>query len=474
MESKSHLHINIHKKEENIVSLNERPNLDPEKILEYKKGAITYQNIVIVPLEGQELTIDDLKTKKFWTTDPYPNLESTLLQNVHNKSIGNSTSFFGGETKLWQYINKTATSIKNEDGINLDIYNLTPTEAVFLVKEIVRRELSYDELMVGGVTEEHINKNGINTARTDILNHFSKNKNRFDKESTSYIASVDSKTADQILDHGYAICRHIAAVSSVLYESIRKKQQSIIMNGSYLIYHDEALGDQSYKASVGEHAFNILFVTHPSKNKSLVQTSVIDPTYIIRDKVSSTNPDHTVGRISQCCSSLSEIGYLFDIDQADITKISDISADKIKKHLLNKSPIFYNNESKATKDNLVSDYLSLAFQGTARNGTKVLDSLYEIYKSKNKTREEMVENILLLPPLTYQSDKGNKCIRKIWIPELIKQLQMINFKNKNQTNTGIIMIIEHMVSHITAQQLYDDKQGFYMDLLTEYNRIINV
>lgn len=444
-----------------------------ETAIKYKEKSINHDQIHILPLEGQSLNEEDLTQNQFWTTDPHPSLESTLLQYVLNKSYGGRTSFFGGEAKIWSHILNITADIKNTDGIELDIYNLTPIEAVFLIKEIVRRKVIYDDLLAGNVSKEKITNGEIRTARSDLLTDYQANRQDYDKKATKYTQEVDSQTADQMLDHGYLICRHISALSSIIYEILRSKQQSILMNGSYLIYHDESMGDQAKKASVNDHAFNILFVTHPEQNHITVKTSVIDNTYILDETQFHAHPDHTPGRISQCCSSLAEIGHLFDVTSDDVTKLADIAAEKIRNSLLNKTPIFSGEEISPTKTELISDYLSLLFQGTSGKLGNCLEKLFEIYQHDKKTRLEMIEDILLLPPATYVANEITKCIHHAWIPELIKQLKQIDFSQKTNAHVSVIMLIEHIVTNLTSEEVISDETGYYMDLLTEYHRISN-
>ena len=243
------------------------------------------------------------------------------------------------------------------------------------------------------------------------------------------------------------------------------------MNGTYLIYHDESMGNQAEKASVNDHAFNILYVTRPEVDRITIKTSVIDNTYILNETQFLTHPDHTPGRTSQCCSSLDEIGHLFDIEKESVIKLADTAAQKLRQHLLYKTPIFSNEEDSPTRTELISDYLSLLFQGTPGKKTDCLEILFEIYQNDKKTRIEMIEDILVLPPATFVASDMTNCIHVVWIPELIKQLKQVDFTKKTSTHTSVIMLIQDIVSNISTEDILSDETGNYMKLLTEYQRI---
>lgn len=422
-----------------------------------RMSAIKHQNISIMALAGQEITFSDLELKYFWESDPYPNLESQIISNKINV-IGGKASFFGGEANLWKYLSMTANEITQETNNPLDILSLTPTEAIYLIGELVRRRLNYDDLIANYISQEKIDENKISTGRPDILKHFTKKPKKFQQLSKQYSTSVNYKKADQLIEHGFVVCRHIAAISSILYEVLRSKQQNILMNGSYLIYHDERLGEQKQKASVDMHSYNILYTTHPTTSSPEVYISVLDPTYIVNSNPEMANPDFTNIRISQACSSLYEYGNLFNIPKTKDTvqSLATLALNRIKKS--SKSGADYN------------DFISLEFQAHKGDSVKALNDAFNHLVQCGNTRTELLIELLQNPPATYQSIKYNSTLRLSWLPGIIDQINKLEIYYYEIDNIKILLnLLENHVSQISTDYLLKDNSGYLWKFLTAYH-----
>lgn len=435
---------------------------------ECKESAITYQNLKITALPGQEITKEEVKKKAFWQNDPYPHLESQLLNRYFNV-IGGKATFFGGEAKLWQHLEEAAQEIAQNHKVYLDLHNLTPTEAVLLIKELIRTKLNYDDLIAGYVNESKIQNNKVSTAKPEYLDFFTKNPKKYSRLTKQYSEKVDFMTADQILKHKYVVCRHISAVASILYEILRNNQDSILMNGSYLIYHDEKLEDQFDKACVGSHAYNILYVTHPKQKQIDVSLSVIDNTFTMQSDDFYSNPDYTHSRLSQACSSLFEYGHLFDIEKEKVAYLATLSAQKAKDRVNNFNHIFHFTETYQNLKTHNSDYLSLLLQ---RGDTHPLDTLYQSYKVDGFSRSEMLIDVIELPPIMYKDIiRDSLFIKNGWLAEVTYQLNQIDFSQKTDSQESLFEILTELAHLITSEDLQSNSGDLYMNFLTTYHQI---
>lgn len=423
-----------------------------------RSSAIRHQNVSIMALAGQEITVRDLEIKQFWESDPHPNLESNLIQNEFNV-IGGKASFFGGEARLWQYLSETAKEIEQETKNPLNIYSLTPTEAVFLIKELVRRRLNYDDLIAGVVTQEKIDQNKIKTARPKILSHFSKNKNKYESKRANYITTVNLKKADKLISHSFVVCRHVAAISSILYEVLRSKQQNILMNGSYLIYHNEELGNQREKASVDMHSYNVLYTTRPTKTSPEVYLTVLDPTWVMKSNMDSSS-DYTHQRVSQACSSLFEHGDFFNIpNTADtVQTLAVLALNRIK--------------NASEPDVIFNDYISLEYQASNSDSIKALNKAYAYLVQCGNSRTDILIDLLQNPPAVYENLENLSSIRQDWLPGIIDQIEKLNIDPfEHEKNQELLDILGEHVSQITTDQLQRDKTGNLWKLLTAYQNL---
>ena len=436
---------------------------------EYKQAAITHKNISIVGLPGQEITLKEAKQGLFWQDDPYPNLESQLLTRSFDV-IGGKATLFGGEAKLWQHLQETVNEIARDNQIFLDIHNLTPPEAVLLIKELIRRKLNYDDLIAGSVSTEKINANKVRTAKPEFLDYFTKDYKKYQKLAKSYSNKVGYMTSDQIIKHGFAVCRHVAAVASVLYQVLRNNQHSILLNGSYLLYHGEKFGSQWPKACIGDHSYNILYVTHPKHNAIEISLSVIDTTYTMSSNNFLSDPDYTPTRLSQACSSLFEYASLFDINQKVVTNLADLALKRTKTNLDKGKAIFNYQERSAIIDEYLADYASLAFQGTPGKNKKALEVVYQAYQKDGLSREDMLVDLLNIHPVTYESN-NEQLIKRAWVPEVIEQLNKINFSKRTTTQADIFKKLTPTAINISTNMLVNSRTGDLMSYLDTYHKI---
>lgn len=433
---------------------------------EYKKTAIVYKNVQIMALNGQEITQEEVKTQPFWEFDLYPHLESQLLNSKFDV-IGGKATLFGGEAKLWKHLEDVTNEIAKNHNIYLDIYNLTPTEAIMLIKELIRTKLNYDDLIAGQVNEDKIKNNLVTTAKPEYLDYFTKDPKKYAKLAKRYSNKVGYMTADQIIKHQYVVCRHVAAVASILYEILRNNQQSVLMNGSYLIYHDEKSGKQFEKACIGSHAYNILYVTHPAKNDTNINISVIDTTYTMSSDDFNSNPDYTSSRLSQACSSLYEYGQLFDFETNNIKKIATLALKRTSEKINSGNAIFYYSEKRVETKYYLSDYLSLLYQ---TGSDKCLETLFKSYENDGLTRSDMVEDVLSLPPVTLRNIFNKTFIKAEWITELATQLEKIDFSKNTNQQKNIFKILTEIAHQITLEDLQSRKKDLYFQFLDVYHK----
>jgi hypothetical protein len=191
------------------------------------------------------------------------------------------------ENKLWGFLEEEIRSdeVVEEFG-EIDINNLNPYQALFIVTQLIKKRMKYDHL-AGLVTNDVPEDARKDEGRLQTDEKWAK---RAKKEPTDKLADkrykdLNGKSAEQLLDEGWGVCAHFSAISSHLYDLLKERQKGLGLNGSYLLYWNEgsalelAMTTTAYNNTYERHAMNILVVTRPpGQTDPEMEVGVIDYT----------------------------------------------------------------------------------------------------------------------------------------------------------------------------------------------------
>lgn len=345
------------------------------------QDAIVADGISIVSNSGlsgiQEYNIDSVKN--CWYFEPNPSFTRSLDHHVGYDPFKKMDGAAGKE-KLFNMLGASLAEINSMFNYPYDIEVLTPSQAAAVVENLIRRKMKYEELLNPEADEIKRSSN------TDLIGIRTSDPEKFKNEVAWLEESLDNMTASELLDKGWGVCRHIAGIASVLYEVLKEKQKGILLNGTYLTYHDEINEIIEGQASVGSHAYNMLVITYPRTDNS--KSGGVDASLTILDMtfgIDNNNTDYTWSRISQACSFLTRYGRQLEI--------SDI--DSKVQMLLEKAVIKCENDiqkmgfDKWVYSGCSADYVSLLNQVKNMSGF-ALDHLLTIFEKHGKDRVDML------------------------------------------------------------------------------------
>jgi len=387
--------------------------------LRARQSAISVGSIRIIPLTGQEASLLEYlgdNPKRAWEFEPFPNLE-TIIDKESTDQLTEVT-LKANEHKLWQYLAETAETIKKETDISLDIRNLTPHQAMFLINTLILKKMHYEYLLLSANPArlvEIIGTDPNKTSRPDILELALKDENKFKKEVQKLSSKLDSMPADQLIGYGFGVCRHIAAITRKLYETLKKQQLGLLLNGSYVITHNERTGNQENTPVVNNHAYNIFIVTSPQKgHEPTVLLTVTDPTWMLDEP---DIPDRTNERISQAISFLSEFGSHLKLYNPQVTaqKLAEIAASRIECYL-----------SENYDRDTINDYTALLVQ-TGRSPEDIINTLRSVYTRFGVNEIDFLSLLFLIPAFTSTHSGNMRIIRDFWETPLAKEISHIRF-----------------------------------------------
>lgn len=399
-----------------------------------RESAIKSENVSIIALSGLDAELSEYNDggRECWEFEPLPGFERLIagdnVDGIRTFEVG-----IGGKNKLWGYLCETAGNCFDSAGkkINLDL--LTPYQAASLVGKTIKEHVNYENLLNDLAVEEMIEADQIyKTLRPDLLSLYIKNPRKFYTEVEKLNDEIDKMRAEQLMEQGFGVCRHIAAEAAVLYQLLKEKQQGVLLNGTYMIYHGENVGDQALSSVVGRHSYNILLVTSPTGELKL---SVVDPTWMMDRE---GDMDYTWERISQGCAFLSEYGDYFEIDDVEST-VSDL-AEQASLRLIKyfaKLPLYSHGDSQSIY-NFLNDYVSLLNQSVIGKTGRTIKHLISLYESNGYSRERMLTDLLDLPSYIYKS-YDETIIRDERLGELNLEFRKVDFTQKEGLTDLLIL-----------------------------------
>ncbi|KKS93098.1 MAG: hypothetical protein UW68_C0012G0022 [Candidatus Collierbacteria bacterium GW2011_GWB1_44_6] len=370
-----------------------------------------------------------------WRREPLPELE-IIVADENPEGLSAFYSSEKGRKKIWRMLVEAAEKLSSESGEEMDPEILTPYQAITLIQEVMKQRMNYEYLIVGDGMESYIESGKADkTARPDLVELFKKEPNEFKKKAFKYGRQVDRQTADQIMENGYAVCRHIAAAASAVYFILKENQRGILLNGSYLIYHGENAGNQRMLGVEGRHSYNIFVVTSPTGE---IAMSVVDPTWLLNNHDVF---DYTWKRISQTCSFLSEYGMFFLEDCEEVgDDLAMKAVNRLCKFFEKNKPYRYagkENEEIYLLD-VLPDLISLIGQTATGKKQGILFILRSYLKDFDITREEVVANAIRTAPFSFEANDGKRYMYIERIYDVNQELRALDFSKEMDFPMSII------------------------------------
>jgi len=393
-----------------------------------REAAVSFGGVKIMALKGQETILSEYLGEEVnhqvWEFEPHPYFENL----VANRDTNQGVSLVGtveraskaDEDSLWHFLEMSVEDIKREEGVSLDIKNLTPHQAVFLIETLIKKRMNLEYLIVHGDTIEvakRVIADNEQTSRVDLLELADKDPKKMKKEVHKLKSKIDHMSADELLVYRFGVCRHIAATSQKLYEVLKKRQDGLLMNGSYLVYHGENVGRQKEKGLIETHAYNVLVATSPEGNgEEEMSLSVLDPTWMLDPQ----HADYTYERISQAVSFLAEYG-----SDLGVKKKSEVcehlaiqAADRLEKYMISNRTIA-----------LMDDYASLLVQSGEDVKKNVVEKLKNVFSATNLDKVEFLNLLFEIPVLSYPDEDDNRILREEYESKIIEEISHQKFYN---------------------------------------------
>lgn len=394
-----------------------------KEVLVGRESAIKSGKVSIISLPGLETDLTEYfdEGRQCWTFEPVPRFEKVV-----RKDDGKTMKAFGigrnGKFRLWQILENTAKDLKTITGQRFDMALLTPYEAVQLVGETIRKNMEYEDLIGESVSELMISKK-IATSRPDLLPLLKTDPAKFESEAERVGRTIDGMTAETLLETGFGVCRHIAAVSTVLYELLKEKQQGTLLNGTYLVYKSERTTKEPYTSVVGNHAYNVLAVTAPTGE---VKVSVLDTTWMLGKE---GDGDYTWDRISQACSFISGYGEYYGIEEPDLAamELAEKAVRRLEYFFFTKEMRSYASADKMNILDFLSDYVCLVDQTKIGKVGGTLHHSVELLGRYGLSRNKAAMEILKLPSFVNELANGVSVLRHQRTMELNLELNNIDF-----------------------------------------------
>lgn len=352
-----------------------------------REMAIKNNGVSIVPLVGMEMTFDEyLRDKReYFDFEPDPNFYREVISNIEIPIKSMEVSVMG-KNRIWGYLEETAARIQAETGREVDLNFLTPYEAVFVISKLISERFNYEYLAVPDA-EKNVSPN-LKTSRPDLIELAKNNPSKFAKETEKLSDKIDKQTGDQLFDSRFMVCRHIAQVSSLIYEILKERQVGILLNGTYLIYHSELFGNQKMRMQNPHHSYNVLAVTAMNRGEKEIAVSVLDTSFFMETRVKL---DYSWLRLSQACSFLNEFGERLNIKNVKekVECLADQATQRMEKFFTRENLKMSKLREKGI-DPFWNDYVSLCFQSSLERKGMVFDHLWEMCKAGGMTKEEML------------------------------------------------------------------------------------
>lgn len=456
-----------------------------EKTLTARGAAIAYENVNVMSFPGQETIISeylgDQPEHKVWEFEPHPDLELVIGRKHDWKNWAwlSEIMLNSDENKLWQILENKVKESNERYEVNLDVRNLTPYEAVSLVGKVISERMNYEYLITHHDTTMMVDEakagNG-KTSRKDLLEVADIDPKKFNVEVANLEKKIDKMSVDELLEYRYGVCRHLAAVSQKLYEVLRRRQDGLLMNGSYLVYHDEGIGRQVEMNLVENHAYNILVVTSPGgkDGEAKISMTVVDPTA----KVTASRFDHTYKRISQAISFLEVNGEDLGVKDKDevCRRLASEAMERIRKYMM------MNDTTEQ-----FNDYAALLIQSGLEK-EKVVEELKRVFMAIDGDEIDFLNKAFSVPVLSYPYDfQNNRFIREQFLLQIVNEITKIDFnenywkgesleilKGKLDTNVSAIHLDSitslKSVKHGERYKM-SEVDGGYLDMINELMRL---
>ncbi len=408
-----------------------------------REGALKIGKVSVLSLAGVESKMEEYMNdgRVCWEFEPLPNFEKI----VNEIAKGNINSFevgVNGRQKILNYLEKTAEQIALETGETMNLWMLTPSQAIRLIEETIKSRMNYEYLVLSDAAVYAKNGEIKKTSRPELLKLLQNNSKRFYDQSQELIDEIDSLTADKLLDFGFGVCRHFTAMACAMYEVLKEEQLGILLNGSYLVYNSETKNDEGRRSVVGEHGYNILVVSSPNKEVSL---SVLDMTRAIEN----IDLDYTWRRISQVCYFLTNFGEYFGIE--DSNKIGkDLALEGCRRLVryfdANRLPLFPTKYRKGVVE-FLDDYVCLINQTEIGETGGALAHLVELFETFSSDNVEAVMQVLALP--SYVKENGDEVrLRSGRAKEINLELRKIDFDEQAEFNLSYMYdVIESTIRY---------------------------
>ncbi len=421
--------------------------LRKETSLAYE-NAITHGPVTIISSPGLYVPMPDWLNKRIWQFDPFPAFSNHVL-SLQAYNVEGSI-FSPNRGKLLKYLEKTAASLTEKTGINLDLENLTPHQAVDIVFSLLKFRMNY-EYLIADPSQEDIEglRNGkIKTSSPGLIPLFEKNSKVFNKRITALEVKIDRMTTDQRLELGFGVCRHFAVDASVLYECLKQIQKGLLLNGTYLLCHSDRL---SQYRSVNNHAYNIFLATRPEENDNHHYfLTVLDPTRLFFD----IDYDVTWIRLAQVLGFLIKNGEKINIDNPEslATILADHAVDRVSRYFESvRKPTGFESEIW----NIICDYAALLAQSSFRSENKVLSRIQQIIMMFGYSSTKALVAALGTPLFFKKTGSGDLFFENKWSEELVQKISGVDFSKTEDEDAKAL--IRQVIAAIKSIIRYDKK-----------------
>lgn len=385
-----------------------------------RAASITEGNLHITSEFGLTTSLENWLDDKerSWEFDPFPQLNTQIANSIEYDSCSYNNEKRTKPRKLYEYLQHEVCDMNKNNGGEIDIELLTPSQALEVVMRVLSRRVIYDHLAASNVVDvANIPSHQLNQDEREILRLKDKDPKKFIKEVNRINRKLDESTADRILKNKKGVCRHFAATASVLYDALKDIQKGTLLNGSYLAFYNEKFGKDEKHQLIGLHAYNIFVVTRPNeKGEPDIFTSVIDFTHGNRDD----GYDFTYKRLSQGIYFLREMGNKLGIRNIKCKTIK--LAEEARDRLL------FNMMKKDENDSLVyfeflemfRDYATLTTLSEPGENGKNIETLSELLKKRNYQKTETILLLMGMEPFSDENflKNGEPGIRSILLDYL--------------------------------------------------------
>ncbi|KKT43974.1 MAG: hypothetical protein UW64_C0009G0013 [Microgenomates group bacterium GW2011_GWC1_44_37] len=401
-----------------------------------RRSALSCGGVSVIPLVGLDSAIQEYSHNRriCWQFEPHPGFEK-MISKDNTEGIGSFEISIMGKDKLWKYLNETAERLSKETETSVDLNFLTPYEAIKLVCETIQDRVAYEYLIIGKEGKRMVECGEIKkTLRPELVDLCKANPDKFDSETKKLEIKIDSMTADQILEGGFGVCRHIAATASTMYGLLKERQRGLMLNGTYLAYHGQNVGNQQLRSIIESHSYNIFLVTSPSGE---VAISIVDPTWMLDE---DSELDYTWKRISQACSFLSEYGRSIGMKDVEKTVSALVSegVSRMENYFSENKLSLYSNGDEPCVSEFLSDYISLIDQGNVGRSGETLSHMIRFLSNYDCDRVRALLEVLGRPSYEFVNCQDEKTIQRGRFAELNRELKNIDFLSGSKMDNLVL------------------------------------